>query len=268
MKHTIFSLTILLLFSAGYGQTTTKELIKKPAKSSLLRLPSSDGTNGSAVAWNPETSTYFCVIAGNESFPIDVFSATGSHLQTIEARMDLRGFWHNPVYGLMEGNTHNYHDIASYVYLKNGKLDEGDEPLIELYELPVIDPQAVMAYDVKKNRYIWFDLPEAKIKFINPETGMEDGEVTLKLPTAKENLNSTTVAYTGVEGAEYALLNFNEKKVYLFNGTTGALAFTMQLPKDAVTHDLFRFAYANNHVWLYDVSTRTWTGYAAVKQKK
>jgi hypothetical protein len=68
-----------------------------------------------------------------------------------------------------------------------------------------------------------------------------------------------------VEGAEYALLNYQKKMVYLFNRTNGALAFTMKLPKEAITSDLFRFAYANDHIWLYDVNSRSWTGYQAIK---
>ena len=34
-----------------------------------------------------------------------------------------------------------------------------------------------------------------------------------------------------------------------------------QLPNSAVTNYSFRFSYANDLAWLYDVSNRTWTSF-------
>jgi hypothetical protein len=268
MKRTFLAYCFLFFWAGLYGQTTIKSVNKKPVKDITLKLQSSEGTNGCALAWNPSTSCYYSVIAGNSDFPIDVFSADGRQIQSIAARMDLRGFWHNPTYGMMEGNTYENMDIATYLYLTDGTIDEADEPLIELYELPITSSQAALSLNFKENKYIWFDYENNKIKQINPETGAEDGELTLNLPVAKENLNSTTVGYTGVEGAEYALLNFQEKVVYLINASTGSPTLTLKLPKDAVTHEMFRFSYANDHIWLYDIESRTWTGYATLKVKK
>jgi hypothetical protein len=265
VKHTLISCCIWLLCSIGFSQTTVKSLNKKPVAGLTLRLKSTEGTNGAALAWNSATSTYYSVIAGNTDFPIDVFTADGTHIQTITTRMDLRGFWHNPTYSLMEGNTYDYRDVATYLYQNDGRLDDTDEPMIELYELPIQNSQANMVMDIRNNKYVWFDYEAGRVKFINLESGKEEGEVILKLPEPKASINSTSIGYTGVEGAEYALLNYQKKMVYLFNRTNGALAFTMKLPKEAITSDLFRFAYANDHIWLYDVNSRSWTGYQAIK---
>lgn len=150
MRHTFLAHCILFFWAGLYGQTTIKSLNKKPIKDITLKLKSSEGTNGCVLAWNPSTSTYYSVIAGNPDFPIDVFSADGRQIQSIAARLDLRGFWHNPTYGMMEGNTFYDQDIASYIYSTDGTLYEDDKPVIEYYSMPISNGQAVVTLDTQK----------------------------------------------------------------------------------------------------------------------
>jgi hypothetical protein len=60
---------------------------------------------------------------------------------------------------------------------------------------------------------------------------------------------------------EFAVLDFNSKRVYLFDRKSGRVTGTVYLPSTAVVNDYFRVSYANDHVWLFDTEERSWTCY-------
>ena len=73
--------------------------------------------------------------------------------------------------------------------------------------------------------------------------------------------NTTNMVITGLPGSELGFLNADEKQIELYNIKTGLLIKKLQLPKMAVTEKIFNFAYANGIFWLFDMDSRTWTGY-------
>jgi hypothetical protein len=85
--------------------------------------------------------------------------------------------------------------------------------------------------------------------------------IYLNMPTSLENINTTAFIYTGTKKMEIGLLNHAHKEIYLFNLKNGEHMATVKLPGDAITHNVFRFAYANGYIFLYDQDTRSWTGY-------
>jgi hypothetical protein len=232
----------------------------KPKLSLSLELQSDAGFNGAAVAWHPLYEKYYTLIAGNAEFPIEVFDIKGKHLQTRDAGQDCRGLWYNFTYEYLEANTYETHDIISYEFEGDGFLSE-DQPYEELYELPIWDPQAVIALDVERNSYVWYNYEENVLIFVSTETGDEEEVLPLDLPVDKEFINSNTVIYTGITGAEYGLLNIDAKQVYLINKTDGKVSATVQLPAQAVVGDAFRFSFANGHVWIFDADERRWDGF-------
>lgn len=253
-------LICLLSNHRAMAQVKLENVQLKPKLKLELKLLSPDGTNGSAIAWSSQHRKYYAVMAGNEDYPLEVFDEKGINLQSIPAGRDLRGLWYNPAYGFLEGNTFDYHDIVSYAMEEDGLLSSED-PYEEMYGLPVYDPQAVLTLNILSNKYAWFDDESTSIRLIDAETAEEDGEIPLPISDSqKENFNKTLV-YTGIEGAEYGLLNYNERSVYLYNESTGELANKIELPKNAPICKIFRFSFANGHCWLFDTEKRGWLGY-------
>jgi hypothetical protein len=257
-------LSIIAVFLSSSGLTHAQQNLKsvnlKPKAGIKLKLLSEDGRNGSAVAWVDEFEKYYTLIAGNADYPLEVFDDKGNNIQSIPAGADFRGLWYNPEYSFLEGNTYDYHDILSFGTDEKGLLTD-EIPYEELYELPVYNPQSVLNMDTEQNMYIWLENESGEIIFIDAETGEEGEALSIEIPTGFENINSTTVVYTGINGGEYALLNYVDKLIYLIDGTTGKESATIKLPSDAVTNQAFCFSFANGQFWLFDIEKREWQGY-------
>lgn len=264
MKTKLFFLTLTLVSFSAWTQVSLKDLNKKPKANLVLKLKSTEGTNGSALAWSPTSKVYCSVIAGNGDFPLDLFSESGVHLQTTNAWEDMRGLWFNPVYSVFEGNTYTYGDVVSFG-IEAGKLIE-EEPLFELMELPIPDKQLVLTLNTAKNQLVYLNRNASSIHFINSESGESLKELSIKFPCPSDEINYTSLIYTGVSEAPYGVLNYAKKLIYLYSDNGGNPVITIKLPKGAVTNDMFRFSFANNHVWLYDVNSRSWTGYKITKK--
>ena len=224
-----------------------------------IKLTSTGGKNACSVAWDPVSKTYYSAIAGNEEFPIDVFDSTGAFRQTIPAGVDLRGLWYNPEFDLLEGNTYEMHDVVSYEISDNGLVADAT-PQVEMYELPVAEPQATIALNTDEALYVYYDAESNKFVELETIEGEVVREQELSFPDA-ENLNFTTVVYTGIEKGEYGFLNTEKKQVYLVDASNGSTTATIQLPETAITEDAFNFSFANGKIWLFDADTRTWTAY-------
>jgi hypothetical protein len=258
----IFAISLTISLAEG----NLKNVNTSPKAGIKLKIMGEDGTNGSAVAWHPTTKLYYTIIAGNEDFPLEVFDESGKHVQSSTTMADMRGLWFNDVYEVIEGNTYEFHNIVSYDIDEDG-LMYGDAPYEELYELPVHDhPQSVLCLNTRDGVYAWFDTEYTTLQLIDMESGDELDVIELDLSTPLTKLNKTTVIYTGVEGAEYGLLNFEDKEIYLIDDDNGQVTKTIKLPKSQPTYKTFNFSFANGNIWLFDTDARVWTGYALLKK--
>lgn len=236
--------------------------LKKTTASATLKLTLPDGTNGSSVAWDPEQKRYFTLVAGNADFPVEVFNEQGKSLGGSSAGADLRGLWFYPEKGEIEAN--GYGDYGYYVIVQDASgIPTGDvETIHDGMSQP--EEQSVGCYDPVKKCVVFYSFGTL---YFYQRANFEEAQsvaLTLTKKTTMDDLNYTSVGYTGVSGYEFAVLDFTHKKVLLFNrkGTqTGAVA----LPKDSNPGDAFWFAVANGKAWLFDVDARIWTGYKLFK---
>lgn len=267
MKNLMLVLMLILLQQVAAQTAQEIPLVLNPKADLVLKLPSDGkGTNGSAVAWHPIHKKYYTIVAGNVDFPIDVFDASGNHLQTSPARVDLRGFWYNSAYNALEGNTYYDHDVMSYRLDQNG-LITNDSVQLSLYELPVWGDNNVAAINNIAGVYIsvTFDSASAIITMADIDFPEIFDDLVVSLPVSPDNMNFTSIGCTGVKGYEYALLNVTDKKVYIISDELMQIVTTINLPSNAPTNNSFRFSVANGYLWLFDATTRSWTGYRIVK---
>lgn len=224
------------------------------SKISTFYIKQTGGSNGTGVAYNPEKKLYYTAFAGNSSFPLETFSTSGTNVHQTITGFDVRGFWFNPTTKKIEGNGYSgglFSMGTNYTGYPNGSPSsiESNQP----------DYNSVGAFDFNKNEVIFFD--NGKIKRYNRNTGYYIGEISLFLPVASTNFNSTSVVYTGEDDKEIGILDYVNNKVYFFN-YNGANTFKLNLPSNAITYSMFRFAYANSLIWLYDANTRSWSSYS------
>lgn len=216
------------------------------------------GTNASGVAYNPNLNIYYAVIAGNPGFPYETFDAAGTSLYQTNAGFDFRGLWWNPNFNQVEGNGFN--NFGWWTSTLNGSgyaLNTGANIFAGMLQP---DAQSCGDYDCQADEIIYYF--SGSIYRYSRASGAFVGSYALTgCPVPVANWNWTSVVYTGCAGNEIGIEDYVGKNILLFNKATGAYSGMSALPVTAVTNNGFRFSYANNLVWLYDVATRKWTSY-------
>ena len=220
-----------------------------------LKFNSDDGTNACAVAWHPDKKLYYSVIAGNETFPLEVFSESGKYVSGGEAGFDARSLWYNSKTGKLEGNGAGEVGLFSLDIGSDGKPGTA----VNVYSgQKQPDFQSVGALNPAKQIIYYYNA--GTVYTYKRKGGKASKTFEIKAPVGVSNLNTTTVVFTGRKGEELGLLDKEEGKVYLFD-LKGNHTASVTLPSGSETPDMFRFSCANGKIWVYDVGTRSWTGY-------
>jgi hypothetical protein len=233
-----------LLIIAAFAQPKTPS--GKPLK---LELQSDEGTNGCAVVWNPEKKLYYTVIAGNVDFPIDVFSETGNWISTHESGVDNRGLWYNTKSGKLVARSYDG-QLYSYSLKENGK---PSEPVQIKDEVGPAD-QNVGTF-LKGSVYYYSDGVINSISSKGKQKALQ-----LAMSSDSENYNHYSMGVTGVKNYEFVVWNVTNSSLEFYN-LKGKQTATVTLSGEIPEAENFRFSFANNRAWLYDVDSRTWTGY-------
>ena len=255
ITRTRITLIFALLLGTLYTQAQT---IDYPKASLTLNISQSSGTNGSGITFDAKKGLYYVVIAGNSVFPMEVFSMNGTNVFKTEAGNDMRGIWWNKKSKSIEGNCYADGGIVGM------KLDESGYPSLgntSIFGGGSHQPRSNVCgvFDGKKNIYYWNG---EQVFVYSRKTGDQTSTINVKLTSDKmRNVNYTSMIYTGKKKMEIGLLDYVNKKVYLFNKKDGSLTATINLPESATTHESFRFGFANKYVFIYGTGDRSWVGY-------
>lgn len=231
-----------------------------------VKLPDSlvfvtnSSANQSSVAWNPQCSKYYSLRPGLTTYPLETWVATGglSIFQTTTG-LDMRGIWWNPNTLQLECNLFNAGGWATVPRDAScNALSAGAANIIFAGQLqPNI--QSVGAYDWNTNSVLFYDV--GNLYVYSRATGLLTSTIPLT-GTSLATVSPYTVIYTGQTNYEVGLLDYTNKRVLLFDRTTGAFSGMSQLPASAITSGTgFRWSYANNRFWLFNSTLRKWNAY-------
>ncbi len=260
MNRTLQILFLFLLITACGLRSGFSQCCPVPNAVAGLRLSyvQSGGTNASGVAYNPSQNLYYAVIAGNSGFPYETFDAAGIALFQTNAGFDFRGLWWNPNLNQVEGNGFSTFGLWTSNLDGSGNALNTGTNIFTGQNQP--DAQSCGDLNYDDNEIIYYF--NGAIHRYRRSTNAFIGTLTLTgMPVPLSSINSTSVVYTGCAGHEFALQDHVNKRIYFFNKATGAFSGASQLPASAVTNSMFRFSYANDLVWLYDLANRTWHSY-------
>ncbi len=268
---TLFLASIVVLSYSALGQD--KKAQSTPLKEVMtLKIDREGGANGANIAWNPKEKKYYAAMAGNESFPMEVFDAKGKMLsdETLEALFDVRGLWYSSSAKALQMNGYDNAGWAEY------KLNAKGIP-ISAKKLSVVisqpDAQCVGAFDDKTSSLYYYDYATVNVEKYDVKTGDKGNTTKLHLgakteknindadETTKDLYNQNAIIFTGIAHAEIGLLNVNDHTIELYNLATGLLAKTLALPEGAPQENSLNFSFCNNIYWLFDKKDRIWHGY-------
>ena len=251
-------LAIFLFFSSNWGYSQCCIPIANTTAGIKYTYVLTNGTNASGIAYNPNFNVYYAVIAGNSSYPLETFDASGNPLFQTTTGFDCRGLWWNPNLGQLESNGYNTYGLYKFDINGSGYASGTGSTVFTGQKQPNV--QACGDYDYDNNEIIYYG--NNSIYRYDRTTNNLIGSYTISgLPVTKSSLDTTSVIYTGCYHYEIGLLDYVNKIVYFIDKSTGSYSGMSTLPSSAITNMAFRFSYANNLAWLYDVSTRTWTSY-------
>ncbi|HPG73660.1 MAG TPA: hypothetical protein PLM49_05160 [Bacteroidales bacterium] len=256
MKNLKTVLFIVIASSVIISCTPTKQLIVEKQKTISFALDNQeDGTNGSAIAFHPGKKLYYAVIAGNSEFPLEIFNSSGDFVLSTQAGVDCRGLWYNTTSKCLEANS--YMNGVFKIKLADDGVPSGEiEEFISGNTVP--SENACAEYDFKNNHLLYY---HAGVLYkYNYADGSLVKEMGLDLPSSEYEINSTSFIYTGYKGLEIGLLNCQKNEIYFFDIKDGKFTETLKLPSGISPSCSFKFDFANDYAFFYDVTTRTWTG--------
>lgn len=245
----LFASLIFMAFTFAQDNHKTLNL----TSSLTLKLSSTSGTNGCAVAYNPKKQLYYTAIAGNSGFPLEIFNSNGQHLYTTTTMCDSRGMWMSKgkLYAVTAGENAS---IYEYTLNKTGY------PTSSTLVTEINKPDFNSCSSINK-KYLYFRKGELVYNY-SLKTNSLSTDIKLEYPNGIfNNINTYCVIHTGKKGYEIGILDYVKKKVLLFNIKTGILSATCNLPYTAICDANFGFSYCNDYIWLYDKNNKEWKGY-------
>lgn len=258
MKTLVWKTAAVLTFIGFFGQSAHAQCCQPipnatPGISYTYIL--TNGTNASGVAYNPNFDYYYALTAGNPGFPLETFTSAGVAVYQTNTGFDSRGLWWNPTLGQLEANGFNNLGWWNFAINASGHaLNTGTQLFTGQFQP---NSQSCGDLDYDANEVIFYD--NGSIYRYDRATSALLGNYPLVgIPVATSNINSTSVGYTGCPGYEIAILDYVNKIIYFFDKSNGNYSGQSILPAATVTNTSFRFSWANNLAWLYELGTRTW----------
>lgn len=252
-KSNIFLILILFAIIPVFAQTPLATAVYDFS----YKFVSSDGTNASGVVWHPVKERYYTLIAGNPYFPLEAFDKEGTNLYYAETGLDARGFWYNPKTKSLESNGAGEEGWVKIVF------DTDSKHSVKYLQKGMFQPEfnSCGTYCPEKKSVVFFNIEAGTFDFYNYKKPSKLSSVNIGVPSSTlYDYNYTSIAYTGKKGYELVLLNVEKDKLVFFN-LKGENTGETKLPALAPIPDVFRFAFANDRVFLYDADERTWMAF-------
>lgn len=250
---------ILCMLTIIYNGLTQVPVVSASQNLSLQCVGGTD--NRSSIAFNPNQQLYYSVIAGSVGYHIETYDQNGNPVNSVLQGFDYRGLWWNSNSNKLEGNGYNTFGIWTQ------DLDINSHPYPtgshELYGVSGPNPQCAGDYDWNDDEIIYY-YNGAIFRYDRTSHNQIGNQTISNLPTAITNINKTNVVYTGIPGMEVGIYDYNNKALYFIDKNTGVYQATCQLPQSAPAANMFRVAFANNHLWLYDTQDSQWKGYEVI----
>ncbi|MFK7922902.1 MAG: T9SS type A sorting domain-containing protein [Bacteroidia bacterium] len=223
----------------------------------ITMAASSAGTNNrSGLAYNPGAELYYSVNGGSANYPIDTYDPAGNLVNDVVSGFDYRGAWWNPDINQFEGNGFSALGIFAQTLVAGTAYPSGMGTTIFTANQPGSQSAGDLDYD--SNEIIYYD-DGFIYRYNRVDNGLLGSYLILDLPVSKDSINSNTVVYTGCEGREIGVYDFNNQRLLFINKATGKYNGFCQLPASAPQRSSLGMSYANGLFWLFDAGV--WNSY-------
>jgi hypothetical protein len=163
--------------------------------------------------------------------------------------LDNRGLWYNTKSGKLEARSFDG-QLFAYSLKENGKPNTPEKIKDE------VGPADQNVGTFFKGKVYYYG--EGIVTSISAKG--KTSSIQLAQSVDEPGYNNYSMGFTGVKNYEIVVHHYINKSLEFYN-LKGKKTSTVSLPDGIPEAENFRFSYANNRAWLYDVDSRSWTGY-------
>jgi hypothetical protein len=212
---------------------------------------------------------------------IHAYDDAGKYVNSAKPGYDNRSIYYNANTGKLETITYNISSefgFAPNTGMYAIKLTETGEVTDSSDEIMQFNPafgsaSTMPTYDAENKRYFAKQARSDKVFIVDPKLREKVGEITLDLAKAGaafDDVSDAFVAYTGIKGEEFVLLDIDHKAALVFD-LTGKFVAKSDLPKDMKLRSQNHFnglGYANCMLFVFhenETEFGTYYGFKVIK---
>lgn len=286
-----FSTLILLVFSCAY-QTSHAEILPEVQTAIKIPLAKKPTTRPMTVAYVPTFKNYYIADGGlapmgseleapTSKSEIHAYSADGKYINSAKPGYDNRSIYFNPTTNRLESVTYNISSAVGFspnsgIYgidiAENGEIKNSSVEVIQ-FNPAFGHEQTMPSFDAASGHYFAKQGRSNKVWIVDPKSREKMGEISLDFDKAKvahDDVSDHFVAYTGISGEEFLLLDIDHKSVLIFN-IKGDYVGKSALPADLKLRSQNHFnglGYANQMLFVYHETEGEFGTYYGFKVQK
>jgi hypothetical protein len=276
MKYSKQAPFALLMSSALFASTALQaQVLPEAAVGIKIPLAKKSTTRPQTVAYVPSYKRYYIADGGlapmGSEFEapvskseIHTYDDAAKYVNSAKPGYDNRSIYYNANTQKLETITYNISSefgFAPNTGLYSIKLSETGEVTNSSDEIMQFNPafgsaSTMPSYDAENKRYFAKQARSNKVFIVDPKLREKIGEITLDLATAGaafDDVSDPFIAFTGVKGEEFVLLDVDHKAALVFD-LAGKFVAKSALPKELKLRSQNHFnglGYANDMLFVY-----------------
>lgn len=209
----MFSLRLLLaiLLVSPYLLSAQCTILEVARPNQTLSVSENGTDNRSGLTYRADKAVYYSINAGNSSYPMDVFAASGKPLAAPSQGFDYRSIWWNPRSSQLEGNGYDELGIFIQTLEKDDGLPTGEGNIIFKGAQP--DIQSVGDFDYRDNEILYYFEGEIYRYDRQDNTFLASSTLSGAEGISPTDLNANSIAYSGCGGLEAILYQYEKRRV-------------------------------------------------------
>lgn len=282
-------LLVLLSFSSAH---ISAEILPQAQVGIKIQLAKKPSTRPMTVAYVPTFKNYYIADGGlapmasefeapTSKSEIHAYTAEGKYVNSAKPGYDNRSIYFNPTTKRLETITYNISSAVGFspnsgIYgidiAENGEIKNSSVEVMQ-FNPAFGHEQTMPSFDADSGKYYAKQGRSNKVWIVDPKSREKIGEISLdftKANVAHDDVSDHFVAYTGVSGEEFLLLDVDHKSVLIFN-LKGEYVGKSGLPADLKMRSQNHFnglGYANQMLFVYQESEGEFGTYYGFKVQK
>lgn len=283
---------LLLIISSLFSANIYAEILPEAQVGIKIPLAKKPTTRPMTVAYVPTFKNYYIADGGlapmgseteapTSKSEIHAYNADGKYINSAKPGYDNRSIYFNPTTNRLETVTYNISSAVGFspnsgIYgidiADNGEIKNSSVEIMQ-FNPAFGHEQTMPSFDASSGHYFAKQGRSNKVWIVDPKSREKLSEIALdftKAGVAHDDVSDSFVAYTGVSGEEFLLLDVDHKAVLAFN-LKGEYVGKSALPAELKMRSQNHFnglGYANQMLFVYHETDGEFGTYYGFKVQK